>query len=49
MIVNNQKFGFIQFEPIMESSLNKPQNNPINPDYLVGLVDGVKKSKDFFK
>ena len=34
------KFGFVQFEPIIESNLSKPNSNPINNDYMVGLVDG---------
>lgn len=34
------KFGFVQFEPIIESTLNKPNSSPINTDYMVGLVDG---------
>lgn len=34
------KFGFIQFEPILESNLSKPNSSPINTDYIVGLVDG---------
>lgn len=34
------KFGFIEFEPIIESSLIKPNSSPINNDYTVGLVDG---------
>lgn len=34
------KFGFVQFEPILEINLNKPNTSPINTDYMVGLVDG---------
>lgn len=34
------KFGFVQFEPIIESNLSKPASSPINTDYMVGLVDG---------
>ena len=34
------KFGFVQFEPILESTLNKPNSSSINTDYMVGLVDG---------
>ena len=34
------KFGFVQFEPIIESTLDKPNSSPINTDYMVGLVDG---------
>ena len=34
------KFGFVQFEPIIESTLNKPNSSPINTDFMVGLVDG---------
>jgi len=34
------KFGFIEFEPIIESNLAKPNSSPINTDYMVGLVDG---------
>lgn len=36
----SNKFGFVQFEPIIESNLSKPNSNPINNDYMVGLVDG---------
>lgn len=36
----HNKFGFIQFEPIMESTLNKTTSSSINTDYMVGLVDG---------
>jgi hypothetical protein len=36
----HNKFGFIQFKPIIESNLSKPNSSPINTDYIVGLVDG---------
>lgn len=39
-VIRSVPRGSIQYEPITISTKNITENSPINPDYLVGLVDG---------